>query len=581
MAEMDGGEDASVKAPTAPVPVNVKLITDTALCKPGQPTVAWSPLRRISRVEYDNTVRDLLGDTTQPAEGFVPESPMANGVYFESNTYTTVSTLVAQQYQQAAETLAQAAVATGGAPPKGSALATVLSCQPQTDACAQQFIAAFANQAFRGQLDDTESSQLFQLYSEVKAQFDFTTGIQAVITSVLESPRFLYVFEFGQGTATGGVVPLSSYEVAARLSLFLWRSVPDATLMTAAAAGQLATVAQVQAQATRMLADPKATGAIQDFTMQFMQLQGTPTLGKDTQFAAWNNKNNMKLGVEMQDETLTNVSQLVLAENGGLAELLTSTSSYVNSDLAAFYDAGVGAGPGVTVSDPALPQGETTFTKTDLSSSDRAGIFTNGGVMATQAHTSLPSSVLRGKLVREELLCDQLPPPPTGLRIPLPATSVPDGGTTRALSAAHETMPGPCISCHQYMDPIGFGFGHFDATGAYQATDANGFPGTFPPIDATGQVAAMSAGEFSTTFNGATDLMKQLAGAAQVAQCFVIQELRYALSRIETNDDACSAQQAYAAFSSSQLNVQKLLVALTGSDAFRYRSAQTPGSSCQ
>lgn len=569
-----------VPAPTAPPPINTKLISDTALCMPGQPTVAWSPMRRISRDEYDNMVRDLLGDTTQPATGFVPETPMANGVYFETNTYTDVSTLVAQQYQQAAEALAQTAVSSA------TTLASIVPCQTQDAACAQQFIASFANKAFRGQLDSTESSQLLQLYSAVEAQFDFPTGIQAVITAVLESPRFLYVLEFGEGTATGNVVALSSYEVAARLALFLWRSVPDDTLMQAAAAGQLATVAQVQTQAVRMLSATgvggvlKATSALNDFTTQFLQLQGTPTLGKDTQFTSWT-KTYPKIGEEMLDETLTNVSQLVLTENGTLTELLTSPSSYVNSELAMFYGVTEGSGTSVTVNDSTLSQAQTTFWKTDLTSNYRSGVLTNGGVMATQAHTSLPSSVLRGKLVREEFLCDQLAQPPPG--IAPPATSVPDGGTTRSLSAAHEMLGGNCISCHQYMDPIGFGFGHFDATGAYQATDANGFPlpNTFPAIDVTGQVIAMDTGGLATTFDGATDLVTQLAASAQVQQCFVIQELRYALSRIETTDDACSAQQAFATFSSSQLNIQKLLVAITTSDAFRYRSVETAGSACQ
>jgi hypothetical protein len=283
----------------------------------------------------------------------------------------------------------------------------------------------------------------------------------------------------------------------------------------------------------------------------------------------------------MQDETLTNVSQEVLADNGGLAELLMTPSSYVNADLAAFYGVPLGSGAGVTVNDPALSQAQATFVKTDLSSNGRAGVLTNGGVMATQAHTSLPSSVLRGKLVREELLCDELQQPPPG--IPPPATSVPDGGTTRSLSAAHANMSSTCYSCHEYMDPIGFGFGHFDATGAYQATDANGFTpaSAYPPIDATGQVIAKNPGELAATFDGAADLVKQLATAAQVQQCFVIQELRYALGRIETTEDACSAQQAFAVFSSSQLNIQKLLVALTGTDAFRYRSVETAGGACQ
>ncbi len=573
-ADTDAGDLDAGGAIAAPFPVNTRLISDTALCTPGSPTVAWSPLRRISRVEYDNMVHDLLGDTTRPAASFVPESPMANGVYFENNTYTGVSSLVVQQYQQAAETLAENAVASA------AALAAILPCKTQDDACAQQFIASFANKAFRGQLDATESSQLLQVYSDVKAQFDFTTGIQAVITAVLESPRFLYVFEFGQGAATGNVVALSPYEVAARLALFLWRSVPDDTLMQAAAAGQLATAAQVEAQATRMLADAtRAAGALDDFTMQFLQLQGTATLGKDSQFNAWTMYT--KLGTEMQDETLTNVSQAVLADDVGLTELLTTPSSYVNSDLAAFYGVPLGSGAHVTVSDFVLSGDQTTFVKTDLSSSSRAGILTNGAVMATQAHTSLPSSVLRGKLVREEFLCDELQQPPPG--IPPPAASVPDGGTTRGLSAAHASSSSYCYSCHQFMDPIGFGFGHFDATGAYQATDANGFTpaSAYPSIDATGQIIAKNPGELATTFDGAADLVKQLANAAQVQQCFVVQELRYALSRIETTEDACSAQQAFAAFSSSQLNIQKLLVALTGTDAFRYRSVETAGGGCQ
>ena len=152
----DGG--AAYAGAAAPAPINTRLISDTSLCAPGAPTVDWSPLRRISRVEYDNMVRDLLGDTTQPATAFVSESPMAGGVNFDTNTYTSVSALIVQQYQQAAETLAQAAVA------DTNRLNKVLPCSTQDDTCAQQFIASFANRAFRGQLDATESAGLFQVY---------------------------------------------------------------------------------------------------------------------------------------------------------------------------------------------------------------------------------------------------------------------------------------------------------------------------------------------------------------------------------------------------------------------------------
>jgi hypothetical protein len=131
------------------------------------------------------------------------------------------------------------------------------------------------------------------------------------------------------------------------------------------------------------------------------------------------------------------------------------------------------------------------------------------------------------------------------------------------------------------MDPIGFGFLNFDATGAYQATDSNGFTGTFPPIDASGQINMMSGGELQATFTNLDDLTTRLAGAAQTHQCFALQELRYALSRMETGHDACSAQQIYGAFTAGKLNIQKLMLAVVASDAFRYRSVEVAGSACQ
>jgi hypothetical protein len=570
----DGGAGDDGGGVPPPAALGVALFGDA--CEAGAPPdVAWSPVRRISRVEYDNMVRDLLSDTTQPATGFQPESPMSTGVNFQTNTYAGVSALIAQQYQQAAETLAQTAVSSA------STLSAIVPCQTQDAACAQQFIATFANRAFRGQLDDTESAALLSLYTTVATKFDFPTGIQAVITAVLESPRFLYVLEFGDGQPSGNVVALSQYEIAGRLALFLWRSVPDAALMNAAAMGNLASAAQVQAQATQMLADPKAKDAIDDFTTQWVELQSTASQGKDTQFAQWTSR--PAIGEELMDETLTNVSQLALSPTGDLTTLLTSPSSYVNKDLATFYanqppngGAALGTGPAVTVADTALTGTANQYVSTSIP--ERAGILTNGSILSTQAHTTLPSSVLRGKLVREDILCDVLQPPPPS--VPPAPTSVPEGGTTRSVFAAHETIPG-CVTCHQYMDPIGFGFGNFDATGAYQTTDANGLVGTFPPIDATGQVNAMNAGELSASFNGAVDLVTQLAASTQVHECFTLQEFRYALSRIESVNDACSAQQIYQSFSSSSLNIQTLLVAIVASDAFRYRSVETAGSSCQ
>src|SRR5262249_49158606 len=155
-------------------------------------------------------------------------------------------------------------------------------------------------------------------------------------------------------------------------------------------------------------------------------------------------------------------------------------------------------------------------------------------------------------------------------------------GTTRDLLLAHQQKGTNCPTCHQYMDSIGAGFGNFDATGAYQTTDANGqMPAaSFPPIDASGNVKAMESGGLDTTFTNVTDLVGKLASATQVRQCFTMEELRYTLGRVESPNDACSAQQVYGAFSSGNFNLQGLLVAIVGSDTFRYRSVQNAASAC-
>jgi hypothetical protein len=565
--DSDGGMlDAAPAQP--PAPFGVGLIADPTLCEGGAPSAGPAPLRRISRVEYNHMVRDLLADTTHPADQFVSESPMSHGINFNTNTYTRVtSPLIPQQYLEAAEALAQTAVT--------SNLSSLVPCSSQgNDACAKQFIADFAGRAFRGPLDDAESASLFQLYSDTRAQFDFATGIQAVITATLTSPRFLFVLEFGQGAPSGPVVALSPYELATRLSLYLWRSLPDATLTQAVSAGQLSTPDQIEAQAMRMLADRKAEDALDDFTEQWMELENTAEVTKDTQFTTW----NAQLAVDLKTETLVTARSLVLQDHGGLTDLLTSPTSCINnSDLATFYGVGSG-GTGAKCLD------QDGYTRTNVNPDPanpvRAGILTSGAVLATQAHTSLPSPVLRGKLVREQLLCDPVPPPPAGLNIGPPPSTVAAGTTTRDAFAAH-LRGSACATCHDFMDPIGFGFGHFDATGAFQDTDKNGqTAGNFAAIDASGQINPMVSGDLSAKFDGAFDLVRQLAGSTQFQECFALEQFRYAFGRIESRADACSAQQAFRDFASNGLNIQKLLIAIVRSDAFRYRAGMTAGSAC-
>ena len=560
-----GGVDGGVTQP----PVSGLSLFSGSSCG-GPVTVGSSPVRRLSRIEYDNMVRDLGLDpnNTQPATQFVTEQKIDNGKAgnFNTNAYATISgTLINQQYLEAAEALATATVASS------SQLAAILpSCTTKNAACASQFISTWANRAFRGQLDADETTALNTLYTNVSTQFDFPTGIQAVIEAVLTSPRFLFVLEFGQPDPTGkaAAVPLTPMELATRLALYLWRSIPDQTLMDAANGvngATLTSASDVATQATRMLADPKATNALSDFADQWLDIENMDSVTKDTQFTKW----TATVAADLHTESLTTFTQAVLG-NSSYTSLLTSGSSYINADLASFYG---------------LP-GSPTFsapTTVNTAANPRMGILSDASVLSLHAHTSLPSPTLRGRMIRQQILCEEIPDPPAsvgGVPIPPPPTSIPAGQTTRSQYLNHVmpngTLNTVCNGCHEYMDWIGFGFDNYDATGAY-ITQENG-----TTVDPSGQfIPEPGSNDISGTFQNMTDMITQLSASQQVDQCFALEELRYALLRSETDADACSAQTIYQAFSGSNFNLSKLLVAVVSSDAFMYRTPVAAGGECQ
>lgn len=589
-----GSTGSSSGSSPSPQALGIGIFADT--CTPGTPSVPWAPIRRITRAEYDNMVRDLLGDTSHPSVTFqIPaEANPSYGINLPlSNTYNPADATAVTQYLLAAEALATNVVADTNRM-NNVVLAGIASCSAaHDDTCASDFIQSWANRAYRGQLDATEAQGLLQVYSDVKGMVDWTTGIQAVITAVLESPRFLYVFEFGTGTPNGNVIALSSTEVAARMAFFLWRTVPDTKVMADGAAGMLATTDGIAEEAQYMLTavnpitqELYAQDAISDFTNQWLQLNGIPA--KDAQFTAYNANNS--LGSEMYDEARLDFGQLVLSANGAYSELLTSTSTYLSPDLATYY--GVTAATGTSVKGPTTGG---TFTQTTVA--NRSGILMNGGMLAGVSHSTLPSLVLRGKLVRENVLCDPIGPPPPD--VPPPASAPPGadaGSTTRDLLLQHMQLGTVCPVCHELMDPIGVAFDNFNAAGQFQSTDANGFlpASAYPAVDSSGQVnatgvpvgsvnvgGAPETGAWTTTFQNGQDFVTQLAASGQGQKCFALQELRYALGRVETLQDTCSAQSVLAAFDAGKLNIRGLLVAIVQSDAMRYRTVEATGSECE
>ncbi len=495
-----------------------------------------SPIRRMTRFEYDNTVHDLLGDTTQPAQQFAPEE-QAFG--FDNNaTALVVSALLGEQYLAAAEKLAAAADVSKLAP-----------CDPAAAggeaACAAAFVTTFGKKAYRHPLDADQLASLLQVFSEGRSAASYDVAIRMVLEAMLQSPYFLYRVEFGAAPAaasTGATsVPLTSWEMASRLSYFLWGTMPDDALFAAAQRDELATPQQVEAQARRMLQDPRAHAVVADFHDQLFDLATLDTLSKSAPEYTDAIRNDMKT------ETRLFVDD-VFWNDGRLDTLFTAPWTFVSKPLADFY--GLQGAPA------------SGFVKVPVDATRRAGVLTQGSFLAIHSRPDQSSPIHRGKFVREKLLCQPIPPPPNNVAINAPA--VDPNTSTRHRFEQHESDP-VCAGCHHLMDPIGFGFEHFDPEGRWRDVDGK------TPVDATGQI--LDSYDVNGKFDGALELEERLRKSGQVRDCVVTQWFRYGYGRSETTVDRCTLDALGSAFAKAHYDLRELLVALTQTPAFRSRRA--------
>lgn len=524
----------------------------SAVCKDVIPGAR--SLRRLSRSEYDATIHDLFGIDSTWGASFTSDI-VVNG--FDNNSGALrVTPLLADQIRRAAEEIADLTSVN---------LQAILPCQPapgSEDACAGQFIDAFGAKAFRRPLTPADHDRYLALYSSA-ATDGFTEGVKLVITAMLQSPYFLYRSELGpEGAASdaAGMVQLTPHEIAAELSYFIWGTTPDAALTAKAGSGELAKPDVIEAEARRLLQDPKADVMIGRFMEEWLELDRLPTVPKD---AATYPELNDIIRTSMHEEARRFFRQVVRGGAGTYPELMTANYSFIDDTLAQFY--GVPA--------PSGPKDAAGFGQVDMSAEDRAGALTLGGVLVTHSRPNASSPIHRGKLVRERVLCQDLPPPPPGLNVQPPPFDA--AKSTRERYEAHATME-PCLSCHKLIDPIGFGFEHFDGIGRYRA-DENG-----QTIDVTGAIVATPATD--GPFSGTADLAKKIAGSSDARACFARQWLRFAYGLQENAALSCLVDKVSGDYSGGDLKIEELIVALTATRHFKERvadgsEAATPSSS--
>jgi hypothetical protein len=496
-----------------------------------------SPLRRLTRSEYDNTVRDLLGDTRRLGHGF-PGEESTNG--FTNNAETrSVSDVLVERYLAAAEQLATDAVAK---------LGTLLPCDPATAseaACLDLFLDSFGKRAWRRPLTAPEKDNLKAAFA-VGRPDGFAQGIGAVVELMLLSPQFLYRYEQGVPIAGAGYARLSSYELASRLSYLLWGTMPDQELMAAAEAGKLGTRAEIAAQATRMVNDEaRAAPMVTAFAGQWLGLDELASIDKEiTAFPSW----KPELRAPMRLETDKLIEHVLWKGDGKLSTLMTAPFTFMNATLAGFY--GVA---GVT---------GDAFQQVPLDPAQRSGLLTHAGLLSLLGNNDvgLTSLVFRGRFVREQLLCQPIPDPPENAQDNNPPFT--KETTAREWSVARRAKAA-CGVCHEQLDPIGLGLELFDAVGLYRTTDRG------KPVDAAGELTGT---DVDGTFTGAPALGQKLGGSAVVRDCVATQWFRFGYGREATARDACTVATLDGAFAKSGGNVRELLLGLVQTDAFLFLS---------
>jgi hypothetical protein len=514
-------------------------------CDPDEPLDPGPTLpRRLNRFEYDNTVRDLFGEDLGLARDFLAEE---ESLGFDNNARALQVTPVhAEQFMSGAETLAARA---------GERMGALLPCDPAEigdAACLRAFVSTFGERAWRRPLEADEVDRLVGLYDvavDLGGDRPLRDAFEMVIEALLQSPHFLYRVEVGEPVpGRPDLRRLTDHELASRLSYLVWRSMPDDTLLAEADAGRLRYPEQLAAQARRMVEDPRARDGLWTFFEQWLEVEEVLHLDRDPRYYPdW----TPEQGEALYEQARRFVDHVAWSPDADLRALFGAPYTFADGDLARTYGLSGAAGAAF----------QQTFPDDRL-----AGVLTLPAVMAATSKPNMTSPIHRGIFVRERLLCTPLPPPPADIVVVPPD---PDPNLTTRETFTEHSSNVACKGCHQLIDPVGFGFEHFDAVGRWRDTE-NG-----RPVDSAATLIGTL--DVDGDYGGAAEMGRALADSEHAHRCVTMQFFRFAYGRGETGVDACALDRLYAGYVESGYDFGALVAQLATDESFRFRrSGEAP-----
>jgi hypothetical protein len=484
--------------------------------------------RLLTPSQYEHTVEDLLKVSDHPAKDF------GGGVA------ARLDEVEVERRANAAAAIASEAV---------SNLAAWAPCMPTPDAaaCETTLIDKLGSAAFRHPLADDERAQLKQLFDAGLSEKDFATGLEWMLTGLLQAPDFLY--QLGRpaaGEVAGQVIPLGDYELASRLALFVWDSSPDEALLASAGAGKLKQIEGVDAELTRMMADPRFGRGTASFYQDWLGFEGFKEVARDDPGLT------TEVLADLEASLLKSATDLYAAAAPNLQSLFSGQSYFLNDKLRTFYG---------------LTGGSAALEAVELPGQGRRGILTHPGLMALLARPNASDPIARGLFMQRTLLCRDIPPPPQGIAIP-PLAPLMSGLSTRARLEQHtkETL---CASCHNMIDPPGFALENYDAVGRYRTQDGG------VTVDTSGTL--MSSTDVDGPFANGSELFDRIAQSPDVKRCFAKHYLTFAVARDLADEDSCALSALGDGFAGSG-DLKQLIVSVAKSDSFRLRTSEGLGA---
>lgn len=480
-----------------------------------------SELRRLTRAELAWALQDVLGASSPEIFTALPPDL---GAYENDATNQRPSAIFVEGWEGISRAVAKDTVAN-----RRSRLLTCTARGPGDDRCLAEAVRTVGRLLFRRPLSDDEVAEFVTLRAVGLLTERFDAALEAVVSAMLQDPRFLYRVELGR---PGAPTRLSSHELATRLSFFFWARTPPAWLLDLADEDGLERADQVEAIARRLAADPLAAKQIEAFHAQWLGYSSLP-------FAP-------ALSSAMRAETNAAVSRFT-GEGQDYLELFRTTESYLDDTLAAHYGLSLPSAAGPRWIAYGTPQ--------------RRGILSHGALLANGAKQGDTSPTLRGKWVRQKLMCQTVPPPPPNSNVDAQPGEVPSSRCKKDRYSAHARV-GACAGCHKAMDPIGFGLENYDREGRWRAVEAEA-PECV--IDGQGDV------DGTNRFTGAPGLAQLLIETGALEGCVVKQLTQFAMGRPLIADDDRFVEERTADFRRGGHRFLELMIAIATSDDFRAR----------